>query len=314
MSNEIIVTVYCLAYNHEKYIRDALEGFVMQKTNFKYEVLIHDDASTDGTTEIIKEYAKRYSFIKPIYQKENQYSKGVSIAKEYMFPNIRGKYVAFCEGDDYWIDCNKLQMMVDIMEQNPNCSMCCHAYQNVHANNGNVVGTIRTLCKDGVITPEIAIEYKNPPQLASQMFRREIVVERPEIYWNTGVGDYPLLLFAAVSGDMYYLSNVMAVHRVEADGSWTQRIYNNPELRCKHFSQMKNFLNIFDKYYKYEYHHAVEKRLELIALSEAIAKHDYLAIKNSNAYKENVSLKRKILVAVGIPFPCLAQMIEKIMR
>ena len=103
--NDVKVTVFCLAYNHEKYIKKALDGFVMQKTNFKFEVLVHDDASADNTPNIIAEYAEKYpDIIIPILQKENQFSKHIPIAKTYFYPIMRGKYIAICEGDDFWTD------------------------------------------------------------------------------------------------------------------------------------------------------------------------------------------------------------------
>ena len=98
----VMVSVYCLAYNHERYIRHTLEGFVRQVTNFRYEVVVHDDASTDGTLAIIREYEQKYpQLIKVIAQKENQYSKGVKIIQNVIFPTLQGKYLAICEGDDY---------------------------------------------------------------------------------------------------------------------------------------------------------------------------------------------------------------------
>ena len=104
-NNDVLVSVICTAYNHRPYIRDALEGFVMQKTNFKYEVLISDDASPDNTAEIIKEYEEKYpDLIKPIYFKENQYSQGVKLLRDILAPKVKGKYIAVCEGDDYWTD------------------------------------------------------------------------------------------------------------------------------------------------------------------------------------------------------------------
>ena len=104
MENEIMVSICCLAYNHEKYIRKTLEGFVNQKTNFNYEILIHDDCSTDNTVNIVEEYRKKYpKLIKPIYQKENQHSKGIKISNVYQFPRAQGKYIAMCEGDDYYL-------------------------------------------------------------------------------------------------------------------------------------------------------------------------------------------------------------------
>ena len=122
-----LVSVCTLAYNHEPYIRECLDGILMQKTNFAFELLIHDDASTDGTADIIREYEAKYpDIIKPIYQTENQYSKGVKINATIQFPRAKGKYIALCEGDDYWTDPLKLQKQVDFMEANPNCSLCCH--------------------------------------------------------------------------------------------------------------------------------------------------------------------------------------------
>lgn len=122
-----IVSICCLCYNHEPYIRECLEGFMMQKTNFVFEVLIHDDASTDKSADIIREYEAKYpEIIKPIYQTENQYSKGIGISITYQFPRARGKYIAMCEGDDYWTDPNKLQKQVDFLEANPEYSLSFH--------------------------------------------------------------------------------------------------------------------------------------------------------------------------------------------
>lgn len=118
--NEITVSVCCLSYNHEDYIRQCLDGIVMQQTSFRFEVLVHDDASTDKSQQIILEYSQKYpDIIKPILQKENQYKKGEGILGKFLFPKCSGKYIAFCECDDYWTDNNKLQRQVDFLETNP---------------------------------------------------------------------------------------------------------------------------------------------------------------------------------------------------
>ncbi len=123
-SDNILVSICCLSYNHEAYIRECLIGFMMQKTSFQIEILIHDDASTDKTANIIKEYAAAYpEIIKPIYQKENQYSRRKSVSATYQFPRALGKYIAFCEGDDYWTDPYKLQKQVDFLEKNTDYAM-----------------------------------------------------------------------------------------------------------------------------------------------------------------------------------------------
>lgn len=118
-----LVAVWSLVYNHEPYLKDYFEGIVMQKTDFPFVAIVHDDASTDGSAAIIREYAEKYpDIIKPIFEKENQYSKGDGTLDRLMREAIEktgAKYVALCEGDDYWIDPFKLQKQVDFLESNP---------------------------------------------------------------------------------------------------------------------------------------------------------------------------------------------------
>ena len=117
-NKDIKVSVCCTVYNHEKYLRKCLDGFVMQKTNFAFEVLINDDKSTDSSADIIREYYEKYpDIIVPVFQTENQYSKGVDIIDDILIPMAKGKYIALCEGDDYWCDENKLLLQYDYMEQ-----------------------------------------------------------------------------------------------------------------------------------------------------------------------------------------------------
>lgn len=127
-NHQVLVAIKCLVYNHEPYLRDCLEGFVMQKTTFPFVAVVHDDASTDRSAEIIKEYAKKYPDIfQIILQPRNLYSQGISPTKEFVDPlvnKIRPKYIALCEGDDYWTDPYKLQKQVDFLETHDKCSLC----------------------------------------------------------------------------------------------------------------------------------------------------------------------------------------------
>lgn len=136
MDTKPLVVIRCITYNHEPFIRDALEGFVMQKTSFPFVAVVHDDASTDGTASIIREYAEKYpNIIKPIYETENQYSKRDGSLRRIMneaCDATGAKYIAFCEGDDYWIDPLKLQKQVDFLEANPEYGMC---YTNFNIKN-----------------------------------------------------------------------------------------------------------------------------------------------------------------------------------
>lgn len=129
MSNPL-VSICCITYNHASFIRQCLDGFLMQQ-GIDHEILIHDDCSTDGTTEIIREYAAKYpDIIKPLYETENQYSKGVWV-DGFNYRRAKGKYIAYCEGDDYWTDPLKLQKQVDFMDSHPEYSVCFHRYNIV---------------------------------------------------------------------------------------------------------------------------------------------------------------------------------------
>lgn len=136
MEKTPLVSIICATYNQKKFIAQAIEGFLMQKVNFPIEIIIHDDASTDGTAEIVKTYEKKYpDLIKGIYQTENQYSKKVRIWETILYPIARGKYIAECEGDDFWIDPQKLQKQVDFLEAHPDYSLVTHRYEMMTGEN-----------------------------------------------------------------------------------------------------------------------------------------------------------------------------------
>lgn len=123
---EPLVSIRCITYNQAQYISNALDGFLMQETSFPFEIIVHDDASTDNTAYIIAQYEKKFpEIVKPIYEKENQYSKKDNTLNSIILPKLTGKYTAYCEGDDFWTDKKKLQMQVDFLENNPDYGFCC---------------------------------------------------------------------------------------------------------------------------------------------------------------------------------------------
>lgn len=130
-----LVSIRCLAYNHERFIADALDGFLNQETNFPFEIVIHDDASTDKTAEIIRKYEKKYpSIIRAIYEEENQYSKRDGSIGRIMNAACRGKYIAYCEGDDCWTHPHKLQMQIDLMESDSKISLVHTGFTTIDEN------------------------------------------------------------------------------------------------------------------------------------------------------------------------------------
>lgn len=215
-NKKVKVSILCLAYNQRKYIKKCLDGFLMQKTNFDYEVLIHDDSSTDGTEKIIKEYAAKNSNIKPIYQKANQYSKGVKITKEYQLPRVKGEFVALCEGDDYWTDENKLQKQVDFLDSNPDYALCFHPVKILFEGKG-IVGEY----------PEPELHKKNSVlellkqnyiQTNSVMYRR---AQSYNAFSSIALpGDWYMHLYHAQFGKIGFINETMAVYRRHKGGIW----------------------------------------------------------------------------------------------
>lgn len=213
-NDNILVSVVCDVYNHEPYLRQCFDGFVMQKTNFKFEVLVHDDASTDKSAEIIIEYTNKYPDIfKPIIQKENQYSKGVGIWKTYQFPRVKGKYVAFCEGDDYWIDPLKLQKQVDILETKD----IVLVYTNVETVDENGRQQFRfdfwfnsLLAWKGHILPNLL--YRNTIMTVSCILKKEILESSIVKECNVSL-DYLYFLSAAVIGKIEFLNDKTCCYR-----------------------------------------------------------------------------------------------------
>ena len=183
--NTPLVSICCITYNHAQFIRKCLDGFLMQQTNFPIEILIHDDCSTDGTTEIIREYEAKYpNLIFPLYEEENQYQQGKAAEIDfYNYRRARGKYIAYCEGDDYWTDLLKLQKQVDFMEANPEYSVCFHACQKYDVGRNKYIQR-ETLHEDCDIDLDV---FLNSSQLAiaqplTMLFRRSKLREEWKNY------------------------------------------------------------------------------------------------------------------------------------
>ncbi|GIV30547.1 MAG: glycosyl transferase [Vicingaceae bacterium] len=224
-SEDIYVSIACITYNHGNFIRDALESFLMQKTNFPFEILIHDDASTDHTQEIIKEYEKKYpGIIKPIYQKENQLAKIKSgIMFIYNFSRAKGKYIAYCEGDDYWLDPYKLQKQVDFLDSHPSYSACFHAYMPANEN-GRILKPYRFLNISDASQEDLIFARKslfNNTLVFRNYFKTGELVY-PECFRGVYGGDAQLFHLLGTKGPAKHMDNIAAsVYRLHSDGIFT---------------------------------------------------------------------------------------------
>lgn len=228
-----VVSICCLTYNHEPYIRQCLDGFVMQKTNFPIEILIHDDASTDRTQDIIREYEAKYpNIIKPIYQKENQYSKGVKVSLVYNYSRAKGKYIALCEGDDYWTDPYKLQKQVDFLESHPDYVMCSHKWDELLEDEKKICyGNPTYVNQDGeTYNLNDFVHGKWCCQPLTIMYRASALDLQ---YYNQfrKAKDITLIYLLLKQGKGYCLPEVMGTYRIHANGIWSGINLDNKRLQ-----------------------------------------------------------------------------------
>lgn len=217
-SKEVLVSISCITYNQEQYIRQCLDGFVMQKTNFNYEIVIHDDASSDLTPSIIREYCAKYpELFVPILQTENKYKEGKGILAPYVFPKCQGKYIALCEGDDYWIDPLKLQKQVDFLEANPEYGMCYTNFDIQFQDSGRVIKNVaKTLPSRYPMVYESLKEYIKSKGYVAPMswVIRSSLIESYEPIQNACDGTYCMFAHYMNASKVHYLKDVTCVYRV----------------------------------------------------------------------------------------------------
>lgn len=224
-----LVSICCITYNHEPYVEDALEGFLIQETDFPFEILIHDDASTDKTADIIRQYEAKYpNLIKPIYQAENQYSKGKKPNPEFNFPRAKGKYVALCEGDDYWINTKKLRYQVNFLENNGNTNICftfsCTLKSNGKFSKPNSLFPI-TYSQFDFLTGN-----KYQTSTCTILFRRFDFSIYNQIFRSAYAGDNWIKILSTMSGYGYVLPILTSVYRIHEGGIWSSLQGKNLDL------------------------------------------------------------------------------------
>ena len=224
---KVKLTVYCLTYNHEKYIQQTLESFLKQRTKYNFKIIVHDDASTDNTQRIIKEYAEQYpEIIKAILQKENQFSKGINVVEQFILPEIEGDYIATCEGDDYWIDECKLEKQIDFLEMHNEYSACVHnsIFYNMKTGEKKAFNSNITNAKD-IKLADIIEGVNGVFHTSSVVYRKEIAFQKYDfLKCMKGVGDYPKAILMALNGKIRYFPQEMSLYRfASTNTSWTSK-------------------------------------------------------------------------------------------
>jgi glycosyltransferase involved in cell wall biosynthesis len=243
----VMVSIRCTTYNHERYIRETLEGFIKQKTNFRFEAIVHEDASTDGTAAIVREYAEKYpGIIVPIFEKENQYSKRDGSFTRVTYAALRGKYIAYCEGDDYWTDPYKLQKQVDFLEAHPEYSFCIHHLKLYRQANGHMTDYYKPFDQDIDLTEELFFKQWIT-HVQTLLVHADVLLNIHKTYavnfkyW----GDYDTFYHLIKLGKGRVLKDTMSVYRVHPGGVFSCSD-NNFELR--HFRSYRLIKELYEHY------------------------------------------------------------------
>lgn len=296
MKEDVKVSICCITYNQEQYIEDAIKSFLMQKTNFKFEIIIRDDASTDNTAKIIKKYEKKYpDIIKPIYEKTNGTLKGIKRPFNVTFESAVGKYIALCEGDDYWCDIYKLQKQYDYMEQNKECSLYVHNANKLNMKNNKL--SVYKNKRDFYFLKDYKENIYDAGHMmliglcgkfvtASMFFRKKDVLNCPQFYFDAPCGDMPLKMITTNKGYMYYDNQIMSVYRYNQGNSamdkWERESKEKHILRNKKFIKL---INEFNKYSNYKYECELEKVKIGYEISILLIKNEYKDILKNKDYR-----------------------------
>ncbi len=237
------IAILCFTYNHVRYIGKALDGFVMQKTEYKFKAFIHDDASTDGTQDILREYEKKYpDILHIIYETENQYSRGVDMIKLMALYVVGAKYIALCEGDDFWIYPHKLQKQCEYMETHPDTTLCVHNginWDNASDKQYCLINELDT----GYLTYADSIWFSKGHFPTCSFFFRTSILKFTEVSKILSpVSDDPIMYYAANNGQVYYMDKVWAIRTYMHPGSWNARIDKNSTKKLDHCVKYVDYL------------------------------------------------------------------------
>ena len=250
------VSVICITYNQKPYISKAIEGILMQETDFDFEIVINDDASTDGTTEIVKKYADLYpEKITAVLHEENQFSKGVPFSKILNLEKLKGDYIAICEGDDYWTDPKKLQIQADFLDKHKKYSGCFHASMR---KDGNTFDDIRIfpskkerLHKSVFTIKDIGKGYFMETCSVMYRFRQykeELISLIPGHIINA---DSFLIGYFASKGKFKYIDRLMSVKIISNIGVWNNPDQQVDDRNSRFAYEILNMVNEYKQMYIY---------------------------------------------------------------
>ena len=310
------ITVIVMTYNHVNYIRQALDSILSQKIDVDYDILIHDDCSNDGTYEILLDYKNKYeNRIRIIHQESRKFlidGYNMMIYK-YVVPELDCDYVAYCDGDDYWIDDFKLKKQYGFMSTHHDYVMCFHSAYQLRPNND--------ISSKWFIKPErdlnISDFINDKPGVcvatSSIFLTKEIFVDFPNWRKQYPVEDVPMFINAALKGKIHGLLDIMCVYRQFATGSWSAQNKDNNNRIINHLNEMKKALLVFDDETFYQYSELVKIQINSYNFRIALLLKDFSTIFDSKNKKNlnNLPFKERISLVIQCRHPKLYHFLKK---
>ena len=319
---DFLVSVRCLTYNHAAYIRDTMDGFCMQQTYFPFVCVILDDASTDGEQEVIKNYLALHFeesgegqieetedyVLFLVRHKDNTncyfavyFLKTNHFGKKAKAPYLerwekRAKYVAYCEGDDYWIDKDKIRKQVEYLDNHLDCSMTISNGMGLYLLDykKKVLNPIPVLESKKLSTTEVLRERGGLIPTASMCLRSYLIFNEPEPLRKAPVGDRPIRMWCALNGYIYYDVVPMVVYRISSVGSFTERVRNRQYAKNILDGMISVFV-FFDKYTDGRFHEDVQYMKDREEYYYYYRINDYFSLTKCDYYK-SLSIKRRIKI------------------
>jgi glycosyltransferase involved in cell wall biosynthesis len=244
---KIDVSVICITYNHEKYISKCLESIISQDFDGAFEIIIHDDYSSDSTRVIIDSYKHRYpAIIRTVYSDHNKYSVGEEIIQPLIYA-ANGKYIVFCEGDDFFINISKIEYQYSYLESHPEAVAHVHSAIKFDETGIRKIGIKSPRYQKGIIDIDCAIKnIGHNYHLNAIMYHRNVLLKLPSFYYHSNVKDIPLSIHIALSGVVCYENIPLSAYRVGSNNSWSKKINQTKESFTKYYLNLIETLDMID--------------------------------------------------------------------
>ncbi|OXB12774.1 glycosyltransferase [Flavobacterium reichenbachii] len=250
----MFVSVVMITYNHSRYIKQAVESILSQKTNFEFELIISNDKSTDDTDAVIKEILADNPNAHKVKYTNHETNLGMMPNTVSALNKAAGKYVALCEGDDYWCDDTKLQIQTDFLEANPDFSICFH---NVYLLNEGELKEDNRKKKIPEVTTIKELAKNNYIHTPSVVYRNNLFGALPEYFSSAPIGDYFLHMLNAKHGKIKYIDQLMAVYRIHNTSYWSSK--KDAEQRIIIIKFLEKLKTYFDSDIQKIIHRQIEK-------------------------------------------------------